>query len=231
MTKNAKILIVDDEVHISDLLQTNLDLEGYQTTCALNGKEALAATSQEVFDLVLLDVMLPDMTGMEVCQQIKSQFKNLPVLMLSALGQSSDKIKGLKSGADDYLSKPFNLTELLIRMEKLLDRFAKSTPSISAWIKLGEAEIDLDNASLKRNQETHILTPKESQLLQYLISRPNEVIHRREILDEVWQYDNIPTPRTIDNFISKFRKLIETNPNQPEIIKTIRGRGYLLITK
>ena len=229
MIKNAKILIVDDEIHISDLLQTNLELEGYLTTCALNGKEAITAASQEVFDLVLLDVMLPDMTGMEVCQEIKSQFKNLPILMLSALGQSSDKIKGLKSGADDYLSKPFNLTELLIRMEKLLERFAKSSNSISGWITIGEAQIDLDNATLKRNGETYILTPKESQLLQYLLRRPNEVVHRREILDEVWQYDAVPTPRTIDNFISKFRKLIEVDPNQPEIIKTIRGRGYLLI--
>jgi len=229
MTKNAKILIVDDEVHISDLLQTNLELEGYQTTCAFNGKEAINAVSQEIFDLVLLDVMLPDMTGMEVCQEVKSQFRNLPVLMLSALGQSSDRIKGLKSGADDYLSKPFNLTELLIRMDKLLERFAKTTPSISSWITLGEAAIDLDNASLKRNQETHILTPKETQLLQYLISRPNEVIHRREILNEVWQYEAVPTPRTIDNFISKFRKLIEIDPNSPEIIKTVRGRGYLIV--
>ncbi len=229
MDKQRTILIVDDEIHISNLLKTNLNLEGYNTIVAENGQQALNVIDNRHIDLILLDVMLPDISGMDLCAKIKRERRTLPILMLSALGQSNDRIKGLQSGADDYLGKPFNLTELLLRIENVLDRYVHHQSNNLAKFSLGAAQIDLDNSLLIRDGEVHILTEKEVSLLRYMIRRSNQVINRKEILDEVWGYDVYPTTRTIDNFVAKYRKLIESNPNKPQVIKTVRGVGYILI--
>ncbi|MCL4136451.1 UNVERIFIED_CONTAM: hypothetical protein GTU68_058785 [Idotea baltica] len=229
MNKSKSVLVVDDEEHIATLLATNLELEGYTPYVAYDGKTALSIIEERHIDLVMLDVMLPDTSGLELCRQLKRGRKNLPILMLSALGQSSDRINGLKSGADDYLGKPFNLTELFLRMENLLVRFQDDGFSEIQKIKLGAAVIDFTNSTIIRESETSILTVKEASLLQFLIEHPNEAIHRKDILDKVWGYEVYPTTRTIDNFIAKFRKWIEINPNDPKVIKTIRGVGYMLL--
>lgn len=229
MSKPKIILVVDDEEHIATLLETNLLMEGYIVILAPNGSAALQTIGNQHIDLVLLDVMLPDISGIELCRKIKKGRQQLPILMLSALGQSSDRIKGLKSGADDYLGKPFNLTELLLRMENLLMRFSPQGQPTSQHLTLGKALIDLDNSTVVTPSETFILTAKEEAFLRYMLEQPNKVLHRKEILDKVWGYDVYPTTRTIDNFIAKFRKWIENNPNDPKIIKTIRGVGYMLL--
>ncbi|MFT4565421.1 MAG: two-component system alkaline phosphatase synthesis response regulator PhoP [Saprospiraceae bacterium] len=229
MSKSKSVLVVDDEEHIAVLLETNLELEGYTPFVAYNGKSALSIIEERHIDLVLLDVMLPDTSGLDLCRQIKRGRQHLPILMLSALGQSSDRINGLKSGADDYLGKPFNLTELFLRMENLLVRFQEDGSSGIQKIQLGEATVDFTNSTIIRNNETSILTPKEADLLRFLIDHPNKAIHRKDILDKVWGYEVYPTTRTIDNFIAKFRKWIELNPNDPKVIKTIRGVGYMLL--
>lgn len=229
MNKSKSVLVVDDEEHIAALLVTNLELEGYTAFVAPNGTKAQSIIEERHIDLVLLDVMLPDISGLELCRRIKRGRKHLPILMLSALGQSSDRINGLQSGADDYLGKPFNLTELFLRMENLLIRFQEDGMSEIQKTKLGEAIIDLTNSTIIRDNETSILTTKEADLLRFLLDHPNEAIHRKDILDKVWGYEVYPTTRTIDNFISKFRKWIEVNPNDPKVIKTVRGIGYMLL--
>lgn len=220
-------LIVEDEGHIADLLEANLSIDGYDTVICSTGKEALDVVKSRHIDIILLDVMLPDIKGTDICRSIKHTRVDIPILMLSALGQSADRIKGLKSGADDYLPKPFDLEELSLRMSNLLERFGKHSP-IRGILKVGEAMIDIDNFTITRDKDTHKLTSKEALLLKFMIERRGAVISRQQILDEVWGYEHYPSTRTIDNFIANFRKYTEVDPKKPEVIVTIRGIGYKL---
>ena len=227
MSEGKKILIVEDERHIANLLRKNLRLDGYEPILADSAISALEQVQSRKIDLILLDIMLPDGNGIDLCRNIKHKRPDVPIIILSALGQSSDRIKGLKSGADDYLPKPFDLEELSLRMEKLLNRFTNSQPSGSV-LTLGEAKIDFENYSLSREDKSVHLTSKEVQLLKYLIEKKGQVLSREQILEHVWGYEQIPNTRTIDNFILSFRKYIEKDPNNPKIILTVRGIGYKL---
>lgn len=231
MDNRATVLIVEDESHISDLLEINLDLEGHETVVTDRGLTSIDIIQSRKIDLIIMDVMLPDSNGVDLCRKIKNIRPSIPILMLSALGQSSDRIKGLKSGADDYLSKPFNLEELLIRVSKLLNRYTDShlpTPLLSN-LTIGNAIIDFNSMTISVNGESSLMTVKESELLKYMIEKKNTALSRQAILEEVWGYEQYPNTRTIDNFISNFRKYIEEDPNQPQHIKTIRGVGYMLV--
>lgn len=231
MSESKLILIIEDEVHIADLLQINLEIEGYTIQTTESGIEGLKIIQQRKVDMVILDVMLPDANGVDLCRKIKNIRNNLPVLMLSALGQSGDRIKGLKSGADDYLAKPFNLEELLLRIEKLLKRFGDnySQKSNQNIVQIGQAKIDFAKMHIENENEEYYLTLKEGELLKYMIEKKNVLLSRQMILEEVWGYDQYPHTRTIDNFISNLRKYIEPNPNEAKFIRTVRGKGYMLV--
>ena len=223
------ILVVEDESHIADLLQINLTHEGYETVLTDTGKKAIDAFKRGRVDLVVLDVMLPDANGTDLCRKFKHLKKDTPVLMLSALGQSSDRIKGLKSGADDYLAKPFNLEELFLRIEKLLGRFNNSESEIRERVlKIGSSSVHLDNYELVNGHTMYRLTSREVQLLTYLYQRRNKVVSRDEILQNVWGYDVYPNTRTIDNLVSAFRKYVGDDPANPRYFITVRGVGYKL---
>ncbi len=226
MHKNGlTALIVEDEEHIADLLDTNLKIDGYDTVVCRLGEKAVETVNTQHVDIVLLDVMLPDSSGIDICRSIKHIRQDIPILMLSALGQSSDRIKGLKSGADDYLPKPFELEELTLRMNNLIDRF-EIDKSIKNETKLGCAIINFDQYTISRDRSNHKLTSKEALLLKFIVEHRGEVISRQLILDEVWGFERFPNTRTIDNFIATFRKYIEERPSDPQIITTVRGVGY-----
>jgi two-component system alkaline phosphatase synthesis response regulator PhoP len=226
---NAKhILLVEDEEHLLKTIQLNLELEGYAVTPAITGIEALKEFRKNNFDLVILDVMLPEINGFDVCEQIRKENTILPVLFLTAKGSSSDRIQGLKLGADDYLTKPFNLEELLLRVQILLKR--NKTPDAEKPIEFftfGGNEINFITYEIKgiNGQKTEI-TKREIALLKVLIERAGKVISREEILDTVWGTDVYPSSRTIDNYILAFRKYFEKNQKDPQHFHSIRGVGY-----
>ncbi len=218
-----KILLAEDEEHIRDAVKMNLDLEGYLVTAASNGADAVMLAKKQVFDLVILDVMLPGIDGFEACKLIKQQHSNTPVLFLTALSDSANRIQGLKL-ADDYLPKPFNLEELILRVKNLLKR----APEIqSAVFLFATFEINFLSFEIKSNQKIiETLSQRECQLLKILTSRANEVVSRDEILEQLWQPDENPSSRTIDNYILNFRKIFEKNPKEPIFFHSIRGVGY-----
>lgn len=224
------VLVVEDEQHIADLLETNLSLDGFQVIMTKYGKDAIEIVQNRQVDIVLLDVMLPDGSGIDVCRTLKHKRQEIPILMISALGQSSDRIKGLKSGADDYLPKPFDLEELSLRMSNLLERSNKSVATKSAY-SIGNATIDLDKQTITSNGIDDKMSIKETLLLKYMIEKRGHNLSRQNILEEVWGFEQFPNSRTIDNFISNFRKHIEEDPNHPKHIVTIRGIGYRLESK
>ncbi|MCB0477132.1 MAG: response regulator transcription factor [Crocinitomicaceae bacterium] len=222
--KKQKILIVEDEENILETLQLNLDLEGYALETAVDGEEALSKFKSFQPDLVLLDVMLPKKSGYDVCREIRT-YSNVPILFLSAKGTTQDRIFGLKLGANDYLPKPFDLEELLLRIQILLAPLQEQEKETSNF-KIGDFEVDFKNFKTDSRSGEVGLTKKECELLKYIVSRPNEVISRNEILDHVWGEEKYPTSRTIDNFILNFRKYFEDNPKQPKYFQSIRGVGY-----
>ena len=223
------ILLVEDEENLHEALKLNLELEGYDVTGCFDGVTALQLIHQEHFDLIVLDVMLPELDGISVCESIRLQNLSIPILILSAKNSSSDRVLGLKKGADDYLTKPFNLEELLLRVSKLI----KKNEAIASKKNLGDA-YTFDNNSIDFNGLECInakgvkinLTKKEMMLLKLLIENKNEVVTREKILQAVWGYNVFPTTRTIDNFILNFRKYFETDSRNPVYFHSIRGVGY-----
>lgn len=223
-----KILLVEDEEHLLKIIQLNLELEGYAVTTAVTGIEALKEFRKSTFDIVLLDVMLPEMNGFDVCEAIRKENTHVPILFLTAKGSGEDRIQGLKLGADDYLTKPFNLEELLLRIQILLKRSsgAKSaeTPDLFSF---GNSSINFVTYEIKNvTGETLTISKREIALLKLLIERKGEVISREEILDQVWGTDVYPSSRTIDNYILAFRKHFEPNQREPQHFHSIRGVGY-----
>ncbi len=213
-------------MHIASLIETNLQLEGFKTTICPTSHEAIEFVMNQRVDIILLDVMLPDGSGIDLCRRIKMHRSNLPILILSALGQSSDRIKGLKAGADDYLPKPFELEELLLRVYNLTGRYKRDGQEGAQIVTLGAALINFDDLTITRDDDVHRLTSNGALLLKYIVEHRGEVISRQSIMDEVWGYDRYPNSRTIDNFITTFRKYIEETPSEPNIITTVRGLGY-----
>jgi len=225
----GSILVVEDEESLQSALKINLELEGYEVSCADNGSIAMKKVDEEYFDLILLDVMLPEINGFDVSENIRLKNIDTPILMLSARSGSADRIVGLKRGADDYLTKPFNLEELLLRVEKLIEKNKKLQEKTTLGITydFGGNSIDF-RAQLAVNfkGEEISLSKKEVMLLKLLIEYKNEVVSREKILQAVWGYNVFPTTRTIDNFILNFRKYFESDLREPQYFQSVRGVGY-----
>lgn len=225
----ASILLVEDEENLLDALKLNLELEGYEVTTATTGPAALKKVEEEYFDLILLDVMLPELDGFDVCQTIRLKNVESPILMLSARSGSADRVAGLKRGADDYLTKPFNLEELLLRVEKLIEKNRKllDKTSVGEQFNFGKNQIDFKaQTATNAKGELISLSKKEIMLLKLMIEYRNEVVSREKILQSVWGYQVFPTTRTIDNFILNFRKYFEEDPREPQHFHSVRGVGY-----
>lgn len=225
----ANILLVEDEENLHDALKLNLELEGYEITSAYDGNEALKAVKDEYFDLIILDVMLPQMDGITVTETIRIQNNEVPILILSAKNSSADRVLGLKKGADDYMVKPFNLEELLLRVDKLILKNKKllDKETIGDTYEFGNNKIDFKAqvATTWNNMQIE-LSKKEVMLLKLLIENRNEVVPREKILQSVWGYNVFPTTRTIDNFILNFRKYFEKDSRNPVFFHSVRGVGY-----
>jgi two-component system, OmpR family, alkaline phosphatase synthesis response regulator PhoP len=227
--KKISILLVEDEENLHEALRLNLELEGYDVTSAFDGAAALKALQAEYFDLIILDVMLPEMDGINVTETIRLNNNEVPILILSARNSSADRVLGLKKGADDYLTKPFNLEELLLRVHKLIDKNKKlqDKSSIGNSYTFGDNIIDFKaQEATTRNGGKIQLSKKETMLLKLLIENKNEVVPREKILQAVWGYNVYPTTRTIDNFILNFRKYFEQDSRNPRFFHSVRGVGY-----
>lgn len=223
------ILVVEDEENLQEALKLNLELEGYEVTSANTGSIALKKVENEYFDLILLDVMLPELDGFDVCEHIRLKNIDTPILMLSARSGSADRVLGLKKGADDYLTKPFNLEELLLRVEKLINKNRKMQvrSTLGDNFTFGGNTIDFKaQTAVNARNENFSLSKKEIMLLRLMIEYKNEVVSREKILQAVWGYQVFPTTRTIDNFILNFRKYFEDDPREPRYFHSVRGVGY-----
>ena len=227
--RKFSILLVEDEENLQEALKLNLELEGYEVTGAYDGAEALRAVQKEYFNLIILDVMLPEIDGIAVCETIRLNNADIPILILSAKNSSADRVLGLKKGADDYLTKPFNLEELLLRVNKLIrksERLIARQPLPEIYV-FGKNKIDFKaSEAFSKKGEKILLTKKEIMLLKLLIENKNEVVTREKILQAVWGYNVYPTTRTIDNFILNFRKYFEDDSRSPVYFHSVRGAGY-----
>lgn len=220
-----KILLAEDETNLANLIKLNLEIEGYTIIHTENGKKAIDLFKSELPHLAILDIMLPELSGIEICKQIKKIRSETPVLFLSAKSSGTDRIDGLKSGADDYLTKPFNLEELLLRVQILLKRYPTQEIDDSVLVNGIHVNFTSFEIILKNNKKVK-LPNRELQLLKLLISRKNQVISRDEIIKQLWAPDENPSSRTIDNFILSFRKIFEDDPKNPKYFQSIRSIGY-----
>ncbi|NOU38209.1 MAG: response regulator transcription factor [Ferruginibacter sp.] len=230
--KKFAILLVEDEENLQEALKLNLELEGYDVTTSSDGEHALKVFSQGYFDVIILDVMLPEIDGITVCETIRLNNTEIPILILSAKSNSADRVLGLKKGADDYLAKPFNLEELLLRVNKLIKKKEQilNTLHLPDVYVFGENKIDFNASQYSNNKENNVvLTKKELMLLKLLIENKNTVVTREKILQTVWGYNIYPTTRTIDNFILNFRKYFEEDTKNPRYFQSARGVGYKFI--
>nr|WP_286207939.1 response regulator transcription factor [Clostridium caldaquaticum] len=221
-----KILIVDDEEHIQELIKFNLENNGYRVICASNGMEALKLAKSEKPDLVLLDLMLPGIDGYDVCKEIRREnsISNMPIIMITAKSEELDKILGLELGADDYMTKPFSVRELLARVKALLRR--TSTQAIDMSYKFDNITVDFEKHEVTKEGKKIDLTLKEFEVLELLIKNKGRVITREFLLDKVWGYEYIGETRTVDVHIRHLRQKIEVDDKCPKYIETIRGVGY-----
>jgi DNA-binding response OmpR family regulator len=231
----AKILIVEDEVHIAEGLKFNLEAEGHEATLASNGAEAveLLIGSQQDFDLVILDIMLPEMSGFEVARRTRASGNYVAILMLTAKDETSDVVRGLEEGADDYLTKPFRLDELLARVKGLLrrrrwDGVEEGDPA-PREIRIGDVVVHFDRFELETPTETVSMTTREMGLLRALVEHEGEAVTRGELLEEVWGLRPDTRTRVIDSFIVRLRRYIEKDPARPEHILSVRGHGYRFV--
>lgn len=226
-----RILLVEDEQSIRDTVKLNLELEGYEVVAASTGKKALKAIKEQHFDLIILDVMLPEVDGYQIAEQTRLTNTRVPIIMVTAKADGPDRIQGLKKGADDYLTKPFQLEELLIRVEKLITRTKAEQGEGVDNISFGKNHVDFQTYEAETPRGKINLTKKEAMLLKLLVDRKNEVVSRQQILQAVWGYDVYPSTRTIDNFILSFRKYFEENPKEPQYFQSIRGVGYKFVAE
>jgi two-component system alkaline phosphatase synthesis response regulator PhoP len=229
MNPSAQILLVEDELSLAAGIRENLEAEGYAVEHIANGRDALARILEHDFDLVVLDVMLPELDGYEICSQARAGDRDVPILFLTARGESEDRIRGLEAGGDDYLAKPFHLTEFLLRVRAILRRrvWLEAEAARARVISFGGNEFDVRAMTARSfDGRSHDLTQKEAMILQTLADREGEVVSRHEILDAVWGYEVFPSSRTVDNFIVRLRKRFEPRPDEPLYIHTVRGVGY-----
>jgi DNA-binding response OmpR family regulator len=223
-----RILVIEDEPQMLLGLRDNLELEGYEVQTAADGEEGLAKAAAFAPDLVILDVMLPRKNGFDVCRELRARSNSTPVVMLTARSAETDKVLGLELGADDYVTKPFSITELLARVRAVLRRTASSKPATDS-VRIGEIEVDFKLHQARRGRSRIEFTAREFELLRYFVHHTGQVVTREQILNEVWGYEEFPTTRTIDNFVAKLRQKIERSPHAPEHILTIHGSGYKFV--
>jgi two-component system alkaline phosphatase synthesis response regulator PhoP len=227
---SERILIVEDEEHLLEGIKMNLELEGYEVVGAVDGKQAIETFESQRFDLCILDVMLPEMSGFNVCERIRFKDSHIPILFLTAKDTMEDKLEGLKIGADDYMVKPFNLQELLLRVKALLKRTTKTESHGMGIYKFGGNSINFNTyEAIAFDKKKYKLTKREAAFLKILVDHKNEVVSRQHILQSAWEYDVLPTTRTIDNFISSFRKYFEKDTKNPKHFFAIRGVGYKFV--
>jgi len=223
------ILIIEDEPDMVFGLKEAFEFEGYEIKSSLTGEEGVRMAKRLHPDLLIVDLMLPDLNGYLVTKQIRQEDPRVPILILTARSQEGDKVRGFDSGADDYVTKPFSVAELLARVRALFRRAERSIERTVEEIEIGPARINLKTHALTRDKKDHQLSFYELELLKLLDERRGEVVSRDEILDKVWGIEASPTNRTVDNFIVKLRKLIEEQPDKPKHILTIYGQGYKLV--
>jgi two-component system alkaline phosphatase synthesis response regulator PhoP len=221
-----RILLVEDEEYLNKVIKMNLEMEGYEVVARDNGKTALETAESQHFDLLILDIMLPEISGLQICEKVRLQNKKVGIIIISAKDTSQDRILGLKLGADDYLNKPFQLEELLLRVQNILRRSTEEKVLESNMYRFGENEINFATYTAKVPSGTIELTKKETLLLQLLVDKQNEVVSRNQILQAVWGYDVYPSTRTIDNFILALRKYFEPDIKNPRYFHSIRSVGY-----
>lgn len=228
LTNGNKILLIEDEETLGLGLEFNLKDDGYLVDWAKDGKQALALFETKEYDLIILDIMLPFFNGFEIAKVIRNKNPQIPILMLTARTTPEDKVKGLEIGADDYLTKPFHLDELLLRIKGMLrrKRWYKSSSIIQPNYKFGNNEIDFETLKAKIGAREISLTQREAMLLKYLIENKGKILSRKELLENVWHISSEIETRTVDIFISRLRKYFEPDPNNPKYIISIRSAGY-----
>lgn len=226
-----RILIVEDERHLAETIKLNLEVEGHHPIVVYDGADAINTFKEQRFDLVILDIMIPNIDGIAVCENIRLHDSQIPIMFLSARSSAEDRILGLKKGGDDYLTKPFNLEELMLRVDKLLSRNQEGQHQSVAHYEFGGNSVNFESYEAVGNDGQFSLTKKEALLLKLLIENKEEVVSREKILQTVWGYSVYPSTRTIDNFILAFRKYFEPDPKNPRYFKSLRGVGYKFTEK
>lgn len=226
----AHLLIIEDEPAMQLGLRDNLELEGYQVDLAGDGEAGLNKIISGKYDLVLLDVMLPKLSGFDVCRKARTAGVQTPIVLLTARGEEIDKVLGLELGADDYITKPFGVRELLARLKAILRRSqAASIPGNEETVSIGRLTVNFNTFRTLQDGNEIKLSHKEVEILAYLYKNRNKVVSRYELLENVWGYEEQITTRTVDNFIARLRQKAETNPNNPHIILTVHGSGYKMV--
>jgi DNA-binding response OmpR family regulator len=225
------ILVIEDDPAILRGLADNLKYESYGVLTATTGEAGLAALRSNKPDLVILDLMLPGVSGYEVCRRLRAQGDHTPILMLTARAEEADRVLGLDLGADDYVTKPFSVRELLARVRALLRRTQTGKPAMPDELRFSDVSVDFRSYEAARGGQPLELTRKEFGVLRYLASRPGEVVSRDELLNAVWGYESYPTTRTVDNHVASLRAKIERDPAEPEYLRTVHGVGYKFVTK
>ncbi len=225
-----KILVVEDELSMVMGLKDNLEFEGYEVDTAIEGQEGLQKVLHGSYDLILLDVMLPGVSGFDICKTARKERVETPIILLTARGEEIDKVVGLELGADDYITKPFSLRELLARIKAILRRApAGNGDSPDVMVKIGNLRVNFKNYQAMEGEQEVKMTHREFEILHYLYENAGKTVPREELMDKVWGMGNDITTRTVDNFILKLRQKIETDPNTPRIIHTVHGVGYKLV--
>jgi len=225
----ARILLVEDELQMQRGLRDNLEFEGHEITIEGDGNSGLQTLLRGTFDLIILDVMLPQMSGFDIVRKSRERGVRTPILMLTAKGEEIDKVLGLELGADDYVTKPFGLHELIARVNALLRRATPTGASAETVMNLGDLTVNFASYTGSKGGKEFTMTPKEFEILKYLWLHRNETVKRDDLLTNVWGYDESVTTRTVDNFVLKLRQKIEDDPAHPRTIITIHGTGYKLI--
>lgn len=224
----ARVLVVEDDNAMAVALNDGFQYEGHDVTLARDGAQGLLLASHDQFDIMILDVMLPKLSGLDVCRQLRSAGNQIPIIMLTARGQEIDKVLGLKIGADDYVTKPFSFMELAARVEAVLRRAAKNPESVDV-LRFGDVLVDFKKNTATKNHAPLELSPREFRILKYFAEHMGEVVTRDQLLDHVWGYDSFPLTRTVDTHIAKLRQKIEENPGDPHYIVTVHRAGYKFV--
>jgi len=226
--RKTRILIVEDEPAMVAGLRDNFEYEGYEVISAADGAEGLDRALSDNPDLVVLDVMMPRMSGLDVCKQLKAKRPSVPIIMLTARGQEIDKVVGLELGADDYVTKPFSIRELMARVKAVLRRVSLQAPAPDVY-RFSDIEVNIRGNEVRRAGATIELSGKEFALLAYFVAHPAETLSRDRLLDAVWGYENYPNTRTVDTHIVHLRQKLEPNPEEPRFILTVHGSGYKFV--